>query len=174
MSQFKAKHYYRGTIKNQEFVYTGKEGEEIPSLILTIGLQGELIDTFDPTKGTIPCPAVDVSVMMRFDEYNTDAMEIVAADLQKLGFQGDDLESLNPSNSNFHTFVGQLVHVTPTIRTRNDKEVTYWNLRFPVKRENKKVAKGDIAKTGLGQAFRDILARKKQEQEEALTGSTPF
>lgn len=166
----KDKAYYAATVKEQQLVYTGKKDEEIPTLILTCGLKGQLVNKFDPSKGLLEAPSIDVDVMLRFDPYGN--MDSVLDDLEKLGFVGEDLDLLNPDAKKHHSFVGQDVFVSPSRKMRQDEEVIYWNFRFPVKRENKKLSKGEMGKSEIGAAFRERM--KQRQAELAAGGDTPF
>ena len=164
----KDKGYYSATIKDQQLVFTGKEENQIPTLILTCSLTGELIDSFDPDKGTVAAPKLDVDVMFRFDPSGN--MDMTLDHLARLGFTGDDLEQLGPDHKKHHSFVGTVVTVSATKKMKNDREVTYWNLRFPKKFQNRKVGKGELTKSATGEFFRELMARRKAE----AAGQEPF
>lgn len=162
--QIKNKALYRGTIKDQQVILMGKKDVQYPALMLTIGLEGEVIDAFKPDRGVQPCPRIDVDAFLKFDDANGQGMEIAMNDLERLGFEGDDIEELNPANGKKHqSFVGRIVHISPNVTMRNDKESIFWNLRFPRSLENSKLGKGELSKTSGGQAFRELMTQRRAQ-----------
>jgi hypothetical protein len=168
--RFKQKQLYSATILKQDLNY-GKD--DVPQLTFAVLVDGEVVNSRKPAQGCLAVPKCEVDVQMQFPAEDEQRLKIAMKDLTQLGFVDatgnaiDDLERLHPGHKNHKSFVGSKVFVTPTIKTYNDKEVTFFNFRFPSNYENKAVGKGEIGKSAANAAWRDLLKKKNEEALEA-------
>lgn len=163
----KATHAARVT--KQDFVY-GKD--DVPTLILSAQLIGQLANDRKPEAGHLPCPQVEVEVRMTFPHDQEDKLKYAMNDLERLGFTDDDLELLNPANKKHRSFIGETIYVAPKTSVYNDREQTFWNLRSPKDFNQKPVEPGTMKKSKANAAFKELMARKKNAATDSQ--AVPF
>lgn len=153
--------YYKGTVVSQALT-TGRNGE--PVLSLEVNLKSILLDSRRPTGGSeeIPKPFT-VETNLRFPADNEVVMTYGMRDLNALGFADGDLSRLAEDHPKHHSFVGNEVYVTPSEKTYNGQQSTFWNLRFPRERAQSKASSKDDTVMAAASAYRDLMERKKAE-----------
>lgn len=166
---FKEKHVYAGTVTNQELTFSK---DDMPRLIITVSLTGELMNRFKPSAGLLDCPKVQAEVFLSFPTDNENQLKISAEALKGLGFESDDLNLLHPDTKGHVSFVGKEVYVTPSYRHYNDEEKLFWNFRFPKPFENKPVPKDALKKLPAASAYKALLAQQKEDAKKGTTA--PF
>lgn len=168
---FVEKRFYQATVLKQEFVRDSKGTE---TLSLTCQLKGLLVDDFDPEKGLLEdIPKVKVEVRLAFPAEDDNRYKIALRDLMSLGYEEDTLDALNPANrgvkkEKFFELEGRDVYVTPSYKTYNDSERTFWNLRFPKGRKAEQVGAGEMKKGAKAERYKALM------QELKNAGSSPF
>lgn len=168
---FVDKKLYVGKVTKQEMV----EGrDQHPQLNLYVMLAGQLVDNNRPEGGAIDCPKVEVCAQLRFPSDNPEALGYAADDLEKLGFDGEDIGVLAPGAKKHVSFVGRDVYVMPSTKVYNDTPQTFWNLRFPRKRDVKAVEAAKLSKSKAADAYRDALKRRREQSSAAATEGLPF
>ncbi len=162
---FNEKSYYQSKVLRQSIYFNA---DDIPSLVLEVKLEGQLVDVRKPEAGVLDCPNVNVEVRLTLTHENEDRLGYALKDLESLGFDGDDLERLNPANrgnkkANFFELEGKQVYVTPQYKTYNDRESIFWNLRFPKARHDREAEKGELGKSKAAEAFKALREKKAAE-----------
>lgn len=167
--RFEEKHWYVGKIIDQSF---GLDWQDVAELVLTVAVEGELSDTRDPKSAILPSPKAEVNIRMRFDPAKIDNIKISVRDLQSLGFKSEDLDLLAEDHKQHVSFVGKEVYVTPTMKEYNGKPNTFWNLRFPLQREHKKITKAQVGKMPARQAYKEAIEAVKADKEAKKSGNS--
>lgn len=171
--RFTEKRIYKGTVTSQQMRLV----KDIPTLMLGVTVIGELLDGYDANSGILRLQdPVTPEVMLRFDPNRPDNMGYSLEDLERMGFDDDDLTKLNPNHEQHVSLIGKDAFVTPTYKIQGDREACYWNLRFPKPKDTSSVPIEDVAKSDAAAEFRRLrLERKRPSMEnpaEATVATT--
>jgi hypothetical protein len=162
---FPAGSVYSGVITKQVF---GITKAEVPQVVFTVKLDGKLMNPRRPGAGTLPAPDVQADIVVQFPADNEQRLLISLENMSRLGFDSDNLELLNNAVPGHVSFVGKKVFLAPKAQMRNEEEVIYWNFRFPADYQPRAVAVGAINQSPAAKAYKELIARKKQEAAQQV------
>jgi hypothetical protein len=134
-------------------------------LVLTVKLLNRLTNSRSLADGTEPCPSAQHDVLVNFPSDHPERLGWAVRDLERLGFHDDDLQLLHPEHPEFHSLVGQQVHV----RCRPSPDGDYWNLTWP----RKPLGVAELAGTAGPLRSQIAEARKKVKGQPRVTPTAP-
>lgn len=158
---------WRGQVKGQKLC---RDFNNKPQLIVSVELEGRLLNDRAPKGSVVPLePKMTIETTVRFpvsaDDPNAEQQfEIAFKDLEKLGFEGDDISTLEPGNKKHQDFRGRTVFVRPKHGEYNGRPTMFWNLWGVYERDLTDLTKGDLTKNGIAKGFREKVAAMRAER----------
>jgi hypothetical protein len=142
---------YRGGITDQVLARSARDEVQ---LILTVSLTGKLKNEKDPGEGTEPCPLTEREVRITFIDDDGQRLRMAVRDLERLGYDDDDVSRLAPDHPRCFGLLNRQVHV----RMRVVQNAEYWNLAWP-----REVLRGDELK-GAAASLQSRIEALKQKK----------
>jgi hypothetical protein len=147
---------YQGRIIDQ--AYLTPSGDEV-RIVLTVCIDARLKNEKVAADGAEECPRLEREVWITFGPTDDWKLERAISDLERLGFDSNDLSLLHPDHPEHVSLVGKEVHV----RVRTSGAYDYWNLAWP----RLKSQSGDIGTASeSAPRYKDRIARTKQRMKE--------
>jgi hypothetical protein len=115
---------FEGEVVDQTVAHTYNDE---PQVILTVRLRPRLNNAANVDGGPEDRPADECEVTITFPEDNQARLAMAVRDLERLGFDGDDISRLHPDAPDFYSLIGKQVHVRRKVLAGRE----YWNLAWP-------------------------------------------
>jgi hypothetical protein len=160
---------YRARIIDQSLTHSATGHLQV---ILTVLILARLADGEDLDSESIACPEREEhEVWITIVPDDDNRLRMALRDLDRLGFQGDDIRRLHPDHNDPIRLVDKEVHVR--MKTVNDHK--YWNLCWP--RSKPKLAEleplADSLKERIAAARRKAGAKSKDDARGASAAEQP-
>ena len=168
--------YYVGKIVDQAVT---QDKNDYLKLIVGVALEGKLSDKFNPDGGVDPVaqvktpdgekpPVINVNLNFSALDATEERRDILVNDLERLGFDNDDIMTLDPEHPEHFSLVGKTVYVTSKISSYNGQSSVFWNFRSP-KRYVPKIK--EEKKEQVQNTARDLWRKARAPRVAVPTGS---